>query len=75
MSKFLIGISGMAAIVTGLIVTLAEGYGTIWFWIFTVLSIPFGMALGGVVFIILGCLLISPFVGLSQLDEAFEDHE
>ena len=75
MSKFLIGISGMSAIVTALLVILAEAYGTIWFWVFTILSIPFGMALGGIVFIIVGCLLISPFVGLSHLDEVFEDHE
>ena len=75
MSKFLIGISGMSSVVTGLLVLFAEGYGTIWFWIFTVLSIPFGMALSGVVFIIFGCLLLSPFVGLNHLDEVFEEHE
>ena len=74
MSKFLIGISGMAAVVAGLIATIGGGYGTIWFWIFTVLSIPFGMLLTGIVAIVLGALLISPFVGLNQLDEVFE-HE
>lgn len=73
MSKLLIGFSGMAAVITGLIATVGEGYGTIWFWIFTVLSIPFGMLLVGVTAIILGALLISPFVGLNHLDEVFEN--
>ena len=75
MSKFLIGLCGMAAVVTGLIVTVADGYGTIWFWIFATLSIPFGMLLEGVVLIITGALLLAPFVGLSHLDEVFEHEE
>ena len=75
MSKFLIGISGMAAVITALIVLIAEGYGTVWFWFFAVLSIPFGMLLAGVFMIIAGALMLSPFVGLSHLDEVFEHEE
>ena len=75
MSRFLIGISGMAAVVTALIVLIAEGYGTAWFWFFAVLAIPFGMLLVVVVMIIAGSFMLSPFVCLSHLDEVFESEE
>ena len=75
MSKFLIGISGMAAVVTALIVLVAKGYGTMWFWFFGILSIPFGMLLAAIFMIVAGALMLAPFVGLDYLDKEFKDEK
>ena len=80
MSRFLVGISGMALMVCGLIkamqltnVIKAESiFDVVWFWIFAVPAIPFLMLLSGVILIIFGAILLSPFVGLNYLDESFE---
>ena len=74
MSKLLIGISGMAAFIAG---GIAGVFGTqsIFFWIFAILSIPFGMAVTGIILIAVGVCLVSPFVGLNQLDQEFERDE
>ena len=78
MSKLLIGVSGMSAAIALLIALVFARiydfiwYESIWFWVFTVPAIPFGMAVLGVTMIIVGAMLLSPFVGLSHLDEVFE---
>ena len=80
MSRFLVGISGAALMVCGLIKAMqltgvieAESiFDVIWFWIFAVPAIPFVMLLSGIILIIFGAVLLSPFVGLNYLDESFE---
>ena len=73
MSKFLIGISGMAAGVTGLLALFDRE--SIWVWIFAILSIPFGMVVSGIIFMGVGALLLAPFVGLDRLDQEFGNDE
>ena len=79
MSKLLIGISGMSCVMAALIALVFAKvynfiwYTNIWFWVFTVPAIPFGMAVAGIILIILGAMLLAPFVGLNHLDEVFED--
>ena len=78
MSRFLAGISGMAFMVClflqglNLLPEVSVPFTSIWMIIFGVLSIPFIMLLLGILFVIIGALLISPFVGLNYLDQAFE---
>ena len=74
MCRFLIGISGMAAFIAG---GIAGFFGTqsIYFWVFAVLSIPFGMAVTGIILMAVGTCLVSPFVGLHQLDQEFQSEE
>ena len=73
MSALLIGISGMAAVIAGLIAIFDTQ--SIWFWIFVVLSIPFGMVVSGIIFMCVGALLLAPFVGLDRLDQEFGNDE
>ena len=73
MSAFLIGISGMAAVVAGLIAIFDMQ--SVWFWVFAILGIPFGMVVFGIIFMAVGASLLSPFVGLHRLDQEFTEDE
>ena len=78
MSRFLIGVSGMAFMVCLLLQGLnflpevSVPLTSVWMIVFAVLSIPFVMLVLAIFFIVLGAVLISPFVGLNYLDQAFE---
>ena len=81
MSRFLAGISGMAFMVClllqglNLLPEVSVPLTSVWMIIFAVLSIPFVMLLLGILFVLIGALLVSPFVGLNYLDQAFEAEE
>ena len=77
MSNLLIGISGMSSVVAGLIAIFFDP-ASIYFWIFVILSIPFGMLIAGIVFTTIGTIgevLLTVFTVLDQLDEKIEDRE
>ncbi len=71
MSNLLIGISGMAAVIAGLIAIFDTQ--SIWFWIFVVLSIPFGMLICGIIFTAIGESLLRIVATLDYYDEDSED--
>ena len=74
MSNLLIGISGMSSVVAGLIAIFFDP-ASIYFWIFVILSIPFGMLVAGIVFTTIGEVLLNVFSALDRLDEKIEDRE
>ena len=71
MSNFLIGISGIAAVIAGLIAIIDMQ--SIWFWVFVILSIPFAILLSASILIAIGQSLLSIFDVLDQLGEDSED--
>ena len=83
MSKVLIGISGLAFVICGLIkgmqltnVIKAESIFDVgWFWIFAVLSSPFLMLIIGIILMTCGAVMLSLFVGLDNADALFEQED
>ena len=71
MSNFLIGISGIAAVIAGLIAIIDMQ--SIWFWVFVILSIPFAILLSASILIAIGQSPLSIFDVLDQLGEDSED--
>ena len=87
MSKILVGVSGLAFMICGLIkamqltdvIETESIFDVGWFWIFAVLSSPFLLLVSGIVLMTCGAVMLSLFVGLDNADALFaqkdEDEE